>query len=97
MANGIDIPTTKRKQGKTVSASPSMSWSLFACSIHCGTPLIDQKSLTNIINNIVNARSMSIAVFRWVKLVVVVFIIYIFDKCTDIFIKFAKKTGLLKF
>ena len=57
---GIDIPTIKRKAGKTTSDNPIPTSSAFVCSSHSGIFVNDQRSLTKIMSSMVIARSTSI-------------------------------------
>jgi hypothetical protein len=67
-AKGTDIPTMKRKAGKTKSTKVIASASAGMCFIHCGTLDTPANSFTKIITNIVIPRKASIEVMRpWYK------------------------------
>src|SRR5688500_11120323 len=66
IANGSDIPTMKRKAGKTISTNVIASASAGTCFIQAGMPDTPATSFTKIITRIVMPRKASIERIRWV-------------------------------
>ena len=61
-ANGIDIPTINKKEGKTKSTKVIASASAGMCFIHCGTLAMLANSLTKIMIKMVIPRKASIEI-----------------------------------